>query len=90
MNSNEMNVRLDDFTRDCLDKYAGKHFKKPNGEGNRTEALRHILTAVFQLQQNPLIVEQLDNDLVLNGDILVFIRKAISHYIAEDDAHTLA
>lgn len=83
---NEVNLRLDDSTRDALDAYALKLFPKRNGEGNRSEAIRQILSAVLQYEEHPVIAYKLENDMVNNGDILVFIRTCVSHYL---EAHTL-
>ena len=41
MNSSpEFTMRVDDDVRDALDVYAKQFFPKPNGDGNRTDAIR--------------------------------------------------
>ena len=86
-------MRLDDELRDAIDAYATKFFPKPNGNGSRTEAVRQILKAVLALEEHPVVAEVLGDDLILNNDVLVFIRTAASDYIKArqqaDETHTL-
>ena len=91
ISSNELNIRLDDELRDALDAYAVKFFKKPNNAGNRSEAARHLLSSIFKLEALPSVSAVLD-DLVINGDINIFIRVAVGEYLAtmdKDSEHTL-
>ena len=79
--SNELNFRIPDIIRDALDDYALRQYRKSGGKGNRSEAARQIIQAVLNLSDNEQIKEIIDEDLVFNDDILVFIRTAVSFYL---------
>ena len=86
--SNEtMQLRLDTFTCESLDAYAMRMFPRPNGEGNRTEAVRQILLAIFKLEELPAVQELFKNNLILNGDILVLFRHMISDRLQENEGN---
>ncbi len=80
---NKMQIRLDTETHASLDAYAAKFFPKPNGGGNQSEAVRQIVKNILDLASNPDISEILEEDLIINGDILVLIRVAVNEYLEQ-------
>ena len=82
MNSSpEFTMRVDDDVRDALDVYAKQFFPKPNGDGNRTDAIRQTLQAVMRLADNPQVREVMTQDIEIDGNILAFIRRTVSYYL---------
>lgn len=79
--SNDISMTLDPEIREALDAYAKRFFPNRSGKGNRTEAARQTLQLVMRLAANPDIQKVLDNDIALDGDILVFLRTTVSFYL---------
>ena len=82
VSSNELNFRIPDTIRDALDAYALRQYRKSGGKGNRSEAARQILQSVLGFSDNEQVKEIINEDLVFNDDILVFIRTAVSFYLS--------
>ena len=82
ISSNELNFRIPDEIRDALDDYALRQYRKSGGKGNRSEAARQIIQAILNLGDNEQVKEIINEDLVFNDDILVFVRTAVSFYLS--------
>lgn len=83
-----INIRLDDETREMLEDHARKFYRKPNGDGNISEAIRQILIQIFELAQHPDVAEMLKSNIVINENIMVFLRVATEAYIKNERAET--
>ena len=79
-------VVLDKNNADHLRRYADSYFPKLNGKGNVNHAVRHILTTVFDLANNPEVVSLIKDDPSLNDDICMGLRKLVNIALkAKDD-----
>ena len=81
LSSNELNFRINDTIRDALDDYALRQYQKSGGKGNRSEAARQIIQGILSLGDNEQVKEIINEDLVFNNDLLVFVRTAVSFYL---------
>ena len=78
-------VMLDEDTAQRLRKYADKFFPRLNSDGNLNASVRHILNAVFELEANPEVEKLINDDMSMNDDICMMIRKMADSYIKQKD-----
>lgn len=78
-------VLLDKDNAELMRAYADKFFAKLNGDGNVSQAIRHILTTVFDLARNPEIARMIKEDPSLNNDPCLMLRKMADEYIKRKD-----
>ena len=82
-NGPDMTVRMDDSTNEALNDYAKRLYPDQHGRGNRSEAVRQILRAVLETEQNPEVQKVLKRNFILGGDVVTFLRAVVENYFSQ-------